>query len=186
MGHFKPLWVDVDGDDFSGTGDTSTLDDVEPDAAGSENHGAATWRELGRVDHGAVSCHHAAADDAGGGERDIDGHRDDGLLANHGVAAEGSDVEGSGDGVAVPSGGTLVGQSVIRVFAGDLLLEVCDNGPGVELVDGEIPGATGVGLRNTRERLLELYGPHHSFRLSEAEPQGLAIRIRIPFETQQT
>ena len=72
-----------------------------------------------------------------------------------------------------------------RVFAGDLLLEVSDDGPGVELVDGEIPGASGVGLRNTRERLRELYGSHHTFRLSQAEPQGLAIRIRIPFETQQ-
>ena len=81
-------------------------------------------------------------------------------------------------------GGTLL--IAARVFAGDLLIEVSDNGPGVELVDGDIPGATGVGLRNTRERLQELYGPHHSFRLGEAEPQGLAIRIRIPYETQQT
>jgi LytS/YehU family sensor histidine kinase len=72
-----------------------------------------------------------------------------------------------------------------RVFAGDLLLEVSDDGPGVDLVNGDIPGATGVGLRNTRERLMELYGPHHNFRLGRAEPQGLAIRIRIPFETQQ-
>jgi hypothetical protein len=70
-----------------------------------------------------------------------------------------------------------------RVFAGDLLMEVSDNGPGVELVDGEIPGANGVGLRNTRERLREMYGKHHSFRLSNAEPQGLLISIRIPFET---
>ncbi len=80
-------------------------------------------------------------------------------------------------------GGTL--RIAARVFAGDLLLEVSDDGPGVELVDGEMPGATGVGLRNTRERLQELYGQHHSFRLGRAEPRGLAIRIRIPFETQQ-
>jgi len=82
------------------------------------------------------------------------------------------------------NGGTL--RIAARVFAGDLLLEVADNGPGVELVDGEIPGAKGVGLRNTRERLQELYGQHHSFRLDPAEPHGLAIRIRIPFETQQS
>ena len=68
---------------------------------------------------------------------------------------------------------------------GKRAIRVSDDGQGVELVNGEIPGATGVGLRNTRERLLELYGPHHNFRLSEAEPHGLAIRIRIPFETQQ-
>ncbi|NNL94024.1 MAG: histidine kinase [Xanthomonadales bacterium] len=72
-----------------------------------------------------------------------------------------------------------------KVFAGDLLIEVSDDGPGVEIVDGQIPGASGVGLRNTRERLQELYGAHHSFRLSNAEPHGLVISIRIPFETGQ-
>ena len=69
-----------------------------------------------------------------------------------------------------------------RVFAGDLLLELSDDGPGVELVDGEIPNANGVGLRNTRERLAELYGSQHSFRLSETDPHGLTISIRIPFQ----
>jgi two-component sensor histidine kinase len=70
-----------------------------------------------------------------------------------------------------------------RVFAGDLLIELSDDGPGVELVDGEIPGANGVGLRNTRERLAELYGPRHAFRLRPTEPHGLTIDIRIPFDT---
>jgi hypothetical protein len=70
-----------------------------------------------------------------------------------------------------------------KVFAGDLLLEVCDDGPGVELVDGQIPDATGVGLRNTRERLVELYGSKHSFRLKKTDPHGLTINIRIPYET---
>jgi len=69
-----------------------------------------------------------------------------------------------------------------RVFAGDLLLELSDDGPGVELVNGEISGAKGVGLRNTRERLRELYGSQHSLRLSNTEPHGLTISIRIPFE----
>lgn len=70
-----------------------------------------------------------------------------------------------------------------KVFAGELLIEVSDNGPGVELVDGQIPGANGVGLRNTRERLQELYGPHHSLRLGKARPHGLVVSIRVPFET---
>jgi len=70
-----------------------------------------------------------------------------------------------------------------KVFAGEMLMEVSDNGPGVELVDGQIPGANGVGLRNTRERLQELYGPHHSLRLSNAKPHGLVISIRVPYET---
>jgi len=69
-----------------------------------------------------------------------------------------------------------------RVFAGDLLIELSDDGPGVELVDGAIPDATGVGLRNTRERLEALYGNRHSFHLSPTEPHGLTVHIRIPFE----
>ena len=70
-----------------------------------------------------------------------------------------------------------------RVFAGDLLLELSDDGPGVQLVDGQIPTANGVGLRNTRERLAELYGNRHSFRLSATDPHGLTVNIRIPYET---
>jgi sensor histidine kinase YesM len=71
-----------------------------------------------------------------------------------------------------------------KVFAGDLLLELSDDGPGVELVDGEIPDANGVGLRNTRERLTELYGNRHSFRLSQTDPHGLTVHIRLPYEIQ--
>lgn len=69
-----------------------------------------------------------------------------------------------------------------RVFAGDLLIELSDDGPGVDLVDGQIPDANGVGLRNTRERLAELYGSRHSFALSKTDPHGLTINIRIPYE----
>ena len=73
-----------------------------------------------------------------------------------------------------------------KVFAGDLLIELSDDGPGVELVDGELPSSNGVGLRNTRERLLALYGNRHSFRLSRTDPHGLTIHIRIPFETEHS
>ncbi len=72
-----------------------------------------------------------------------------------------------------------------RVFAGDLLLELSDDGPGAGLVDGQIPDATGVGLRNTRERLHELYGTAHSFKLSNTDPHGLTINIRIPFDSEE-
>ena len=71
-----------------------------------------------------------------------------------------------------------------RVFGGELLLELSDDGPGVELVNGQIPDANGVGLRNTRERLVELYGKEHSFRLAKTEPHGLTINIRIPFDSE--
>jgi hypothetical protein len=72
-----------------------------------------------------------------------------------------------------------------RVFAGELLIELADDGPGVALVDGALSSARGVGLRNTRERLHELYGDRHSFRLSETVPHGLTVNIRIPCQKEQ-
>lgn len=83
-------------------------------------------------------------------------------------------------GIARAEGG---GKLVIsaKVFAGDLLLELSDDGPGCELVDGAIPNAKGVGLRNTRERLATIYGNTHSIRLTNTHPHGLTIHIRIPY-----
>jgi two-component sensor histidine kinase len=83
-------------------------------------------------------------------------------------------------GIARAEGGGHLKISA-RVFASDLLMEVSDDGPGCELVNNDIPDAKGVGLRNTRERLATLYGSEHSIKLSETEPHGLTICIRIPF-----
>ncbi len=71
-----------------------------------------------------------------------------------------------------------------KVFAGDLLMELRDNGPGIELDNGELPCGRGVGIRNTQQRLNELYGSRHSFRVSNVEPHGLQISIRLPFEVE--
>ncbi len=79
-------------------------------------------------------------------------------------------------------GGTI--RIAARVFAGDLLIELSDDGPGVDFANGNLPRANGVGLANTRERLQELYGSAQSFRLGQADPRGLAVHIRIPFETE--
>jgi two-component sensor histidine kinase len=73
-----------------------------------------------------------------------------------------------------------------RVFGGELLLEVGDDGPGSEIVDGELPPGTGVGLANTRDRLRELYGKDHSFKLCPSEPRGLTVSIRLPLEREGT
>jgi len=83
-------------------------------------------------------------------------------------------------GIARAEGGGHLKISA-KVFAGDLLMEVSDDGPGCELVDNNIPDAKGVGLRNTRERLATLYGSEHSIKLSQTDPHGLTICIRIPF-----
>jgi len=68
-----------------------------------------------------------------------------------------------------------------RVFAGDLFIEVIDNGPGMDQVPVRNAGSGGVGLKNTRARLAELYGQDHTIRFSRVQPQGLKIEIRIPF-----
>lgn len=71
-----------------------------------------------------------------------------------------------------------------KVFAGDLLLEVSDDGPGISTKDGKLPDFSGVGLANTLGRLQELYGERHSCKIGTALPHGLKIDIRIPFETE--
>lgn len=83
-------------------------------------------------------------------------------------------------GIARAEGGGHLEISA-KVFAGDLLLEISDDGPGCELLDGEIPNSNGVGLRNTRERLATIYGSQHTIKLSDTDPHGLTICIRIPF-----
>ncbi len=69
-----------------------------------------------------------------------------------------------------------------RVFGGDLLLVVADDGPGLNLNKGRPEEGGGVGLANCRERLRELYGKDQSFRLTTTEPHGLTINIRLPLE----
>jgi signal transduction histidine kinase len=62
--------------------------------------------------------------------------------------------------------------------ADDLVLEVRDNGMGLP------PGGVareGVGLRNIRERLEQLYGPRARFRLEPAFGGGTVATLRIPF-----
>jgi LytS/YehU family sensor histidine kinase len=53
-----------------------------------------------------------------------------------------------------------------RVFGGDLLLVVADDGPGLDLRHGRMPKGGGVGVSNCRERLKEIYEGEQSFRLS--------------------
>lgn len=88
-------------------------------------------------------------------------------------------------GIARAEGGGHLRISA-KVFAGDLLMEVSDDGPGCELVNGDIPDAKGVGLRNTRERLATIYGSEHSIKLNQTQPHGLTICIRIPFTPKHT
>jgi two-component system, LytTR family, sensor kinase len=63
-----------------------------------------------------------------------------------------------------------------------VLLTVIDNGPG--LTDGLLPPTEGVGLRNTRMRLAQLYGSDQSLTLRAGEGGGLVAEVSLPYHTQ--
>jgi sensor histidine kinase YesM len=76
-----------------------------------------------------------------------------------------------------------------KSFGHDLMLQVSDNGPGAEIVDGQLLRASeqsgGVGLCNIQERLQSLYGKNFSFAVSHNQPTGITVSIRIPYETSE-
>ena len=63
-----------------------------------------------------------------------------------------------------------------------LILTVRDNGPG--LAEAKTPNEShGVGLRNTRARLQQLYGDAASLKLSSAPAGGVIAEIALPLHT---
>jgi two-component sensor histidine kinase len=77
------------------------------------------------------------------------------------------------------------GRGAIEVRAdrvGDeLVLTVRDTGP----VDGPVPtsGSSGIGLRLTRERLVELYGTEQRLELTPSPGGGMTARVVLPYHT---
>jgi hypothetical protein len=62
----------------------------------------------------------------------------------------------------------------------ELVLSVGDSGPGLGASEKTFqPG--GIGLANTRSRLLHLYGNAHRIDLGQSDLGGLEVRIQIPF-----
>jgi LytS/YehU family sensor histidine kinase len=77
----------------------------------------------------------------------------------------------------VESGGTI---SVTAAIEGArLVLAVADDGPG----PGEGENTEGIGLRNTRERLVELYASDFSMRLERHDDEGTRVTLKIPYRT---
>jgi LytS/YehU family sensor histidine kinase len=76
------------------------------------------------------------------------------------------------------------GASRIRISArlqnGQVLMEVRDNGKNFEKISWQ-NDATGLGLKNTRARLSELYGEDYSFSLSREANGWTIAQIAIPF-----
>jgi sensor histidine kinase YesM len=66
----------------------------------------------------------------------------------------------------------------------DLVLEVTDNGPGADLAIGELKRTGGVGLQNIKDRLTALYRNNFAFDVSQNQPSGIKVCIRIPYQTQ--
>jgi|GEM_PF-203517 len=73
---------------------------------------------------------------------------------------------------------------------GVLKLKIRDNGPGIRKTQKSFYVRSGLGLSNTRERLIQLYGDAHRFELVNAPEGGLIVSLQIPVhfnaETAQT
>jgi LytS/YehU family sensor histidine kinase len=76
-------------------------------------------------------------------------------------------------------GGTI--RISAKVQHNTLVLQLSDTGPGLGNADNG-QKSSGVGLKNTRARLQQLYGENQAFTLAPNEPSGLTITINIPFE----
>ncbi|MEO8295672.1 MAG: histidine kinase [Gemmatimonadota bacterium] len=79
------------------------------------------------------------------------------------------------------------GRLVVRGFRNDdeLTLQVEDDGPGTLSGITPDPG-TGLGLRNTRARLQQLYGSAQSFELTDNPAGGAIATVRLPFRSVTT
>ena len=75
------------------------------------------------------------------------------------------------------SGGTL--SLTTRVIEDKLLLEIADNGPGMDAA--VLEDSPGIGLGNTLTRLNTLFEGSYTFTTTNAEPSGLVVRLCIPY-----
>lgn len=70
-----------------------------------------------------------------------------------------------------------------KVEGSRLILTLKDSGPGVDDIHHLVSqSGSGVGIANTRERLSQIYGDDHEFRLENLEPTGFGITIQVPRE----
>ncbi len=87
--------------------------------------------------------------------------------------------------IALSESGGLI-EINAKVEKGLLIIEVGDDGPGPpgenEVVEKHYPPSTGVGLKNIRNRLQEIYGNTHTLNISKREPNGCKVTVTIPYE----
>jgi two-component system LytT family sensor kinase len=77
----------------------------------------------------------------------------------------------------LPGGGEI--RIAATTQAHQLMIEICDNGPGISN-RGTLP-SSGLGLRITRERLASLYGHDQSLELLGLPEGGARAQVCIPF-----
>jgi len=64
----------------------------------------------------------------------------------------------------------------------DVWMEIRDNGAGLTRGRGALP-PEGVGLRNTRGRLQQLYNENHAMVLEDTPGGGCTVKIRVPYRS---
>jgi LytS/YehU family sensor histidine kinase len=62
---------------------------------------------------------------------------------------------------------------------GMLQLEIQDDGRGIAATDNL---SEGIGLKNTRQRLEQLYGSNQELRLQNGDSGGFLVQVRLPFQ----
>jgi len=67
---------------------------------------------------------------------------------------------------------------------GMLRIQISDDGPGLPK-NGSSPAKKGVGLSNTRERLVQLYGENQRLDLIAGEKFGLVVHLEVPFRIEK-
>ena len=62
-------------------------------------------------------------------------------------------------------------------------ISVIDTGPGLQMAKPDkAMTSTGVGMANTRERLMQAYGTNHRFDISSPPGGGFEVIVEIPYE----
>lgn len=81
----------------------------------------------------------------------------------------------------------------IQLADGKLLLEVCDNGPGMDeqslqelrrMLDSPHNTTPHIGLYNVHRRLVLLYGEEAGIHINSTQGQGTCVTLTIPYETE--
>ena len=93
-------------------------------------------------------------------------------------------------GIAKQPGAGVI-QIHSKLINSTLRLEIEDNGPGLVFQHGlaadlkSIPRPHGLGLANTRARLVQLYGAQQKFELENISTGGVVVRVTIPYRAHE-